>query len=282
MNAPICTCTRHDFRRSRRWAWLAWICVALLSACYQWTDNQQDGPRSLTSYIDSHYRDLGQQFVRPLTRDEFREQLKTTRVLFLGDHHRDPSLHAEILALLAWISEQGQQPMLGIEAIGIQDDLALQEFLAGGIGLGPLRRRITDRWPESWLDNPEVDYHFYRELLETARRHRIPVFALEPTPRHPLADRDTLMASNIRRALELHPKRLMVVVVGHAHLLGRGHLVGRVGAPALAIAARFSPTLRREAAEHTQVARSSFLQTELGILFFPSTPSNAAGDGFPR
>lgn len=282
MNAPISTSTRYACRQPYRWALSACTCALLLGACYQWTDNLQGRPRYLASYIDSHYQDLGQQFVTPMTRDEFREQLGKTRVLFLGDHHRDPGLHAEILALLAWISDQGRRPMLGIEAIGIQDDAALQEFLAGDIDLAPLRRRITDRWPESWLDNPEVDYRFYRRLLQTARAHRIPIFALEPTPRHSLSARDTLIAGNIRHALRLHPDHLMVVVVGHAHLLGRGHLVGRVGAPALAIAARFSPTLSREAAEHRQIARSSFLQTERGVLFFPSTPVEAAADGSPK
>lgn len=278
MTSPI----PHTAQSAGRPAWwrpgssglLLCLCAALLGACRQWSHPPDGTPKYLSSYIDSHYRDLGQQFVTPMTREAFRKRLDHTRVLFLGDHHRDTILHAEILALLAWISDQGKRPILGIEAVGIQDDAAMQEYLAGDIDLEHLRIRITTRWPESWLDNPDVDQRFFRDLLGVCRSHRIPMFALEPTPRLKLSDRDTLIAGNIRRALRLHPDRLIVVVVGHAHLLGQGHLFGRVGAPALAIAARFSPTLSQSAAAHNSVASSSFLQTERGILFFPTTPVN--------
>ena len=248
----------------------------MLGACSGLPSGQQSRPEYLTAYIDAHYQDLGKQFIAPMTRDQFQKRLGETRVLFLGDHHRDPGLHAQIMELISWLAKRGLQPVLGVEAIGIQDVAILQEFLTGDIGLDQLRRSTKARWSDSWLDNPDVDQSFYRDLLKAARQQRLPVFCLEPTPRHPLARRDTMIASNIRRALRLHPDNLIVVIVGHAHLLGQGHLVGRVGAPALAVAARFSPRLRRAAAGRPDVEESSFLQTERGILFFPGTPTSAA------
>ena len=254
----------------------------MLGACGEWSADLQGRPKYLAAYIDAHYQDLGQQFVTPMTRTQFRERLRETRVLFLGDHHRDPGLHARILTLIEWLSQQGLRPMLGIEAVGIQDNTVLQEYLTGDLDLRQLRHRIKARWQDSWLDNPDVDQGFYRDLLRTARAHKTPVFTLEPTPRHQLATRDTMIASNIRRALQLHPDNLIVVIVGHAHLLGQGHLVGRVGAPALAIAARFSPALQQAAAKLPRISESSFLQTERGILFFPTTPAGAPATGAAR
>ncbi len=50
---------------------------------------------------------------------------------------------------------------------------------------------------------------------------------------------DTLCRASCRA----FPDRLIVVVVGHAHLLGKGRLVARVGLPSLAVGARMSQRL---------------------------------------
>ncbi len=241
-----------------------------LGSCSLWPPRQAQPAPYLASYIEAHYRDLGQEFVAPVSRKEFRKRLNHTRILFLGDHHRDPALHAKILALLSWITKQGKPAVLGIEAIGTQDDPGLQNYLAGKIRLDQLRRQIANRWPASWLDSPDVDHNFFQDLLRTARVNQLPVFALEPTPRLDLASRDVQIASNIRRALHLYPNRLIVIIVGHAHLLGQGRLVARVGAPSLAIGARLSATLREKAKKLRPIDTTAFLQTDQGILFFPS------------
>ncbi|MCA8958376.1 MAG: ChaN family lipoprotein [Planctomycetes bacterium] len=223
----------------------------------------------LDHYIDAHYRDLGECFVRPLDRAEFGERLEHCRVLFLGDHHRDSTLHAAILELIDWLCARGKHPVLGIEAVGIEDNASLQEFLAGGVSLGTLRERIARRWARSWLEPGDVDHAFYRSLLVRARRSRLPVFCLEPAPRAPLDERDATIASNIRRALRLHPDRLVVVVVGHAHLLGLGNLTARVDAPCLTFGARVSPRLKAKAADLGPVPVDALLRSDRGVLFFP-------------
>ena len=48
-----------------------------------------------------------------------------------------------------------------------------------------------------------------------------------PTPRLPLAQRDERIARAVADARLHYPDRLLVVVVGQAHLLGRGDVVRR-------------------------------------------------------
>jgi hypothetical protein len=253
-------------------ALLALPAAAGLTGCIGWTRDPQGRPEYLASYIDTHYDDLGTRFVQPVSRTGFAARLEGARVLFLGDHHRDHQLHARILELIEWICESGHRPVMGVEAVGIQDDASLQEYLSGDIELQVLRRRIARRWPHSWLDNPEVDAPFFRDLLGLARAHRLPTFALEPTPRLALGERDAIIAQNIRRAVRLHPDRLIIVLVGHAHLFGQGHLYGRIGVESLAIAPRLSPLLGGQLAGQPAIPDSAFLCSDRGVLFFGPTP----------
>src|SRR5690606_29507413 len=134
-------------------------------------------------------------------REEFAFRLRRAGLLFLGDHHRDGDLHDHLRGLLEWICTSGLRPVLGLEAIGLEDNPDLQEYLAGGIPLDTLRRRMRYRWADSWLDNPDVDHEFFREVLRLARRFGLPVFPLESTPRSTsLSQRDAAMARSIVRA----------------------------------------------------------------------------------
>ncbi len=259
--------------RCRKWKSLSLaLAVASSGGCSVSWDAPAPQQLCLKNYVDAHFQQLGTEFVDALPRTDFLTQLRRTRVLYLGDHHRDAHLHARILELLDWICAQGLRPVIGMEAIGSQDNPGLQEFVAGGIELEALRRRIAIRWPLSWLERDGVDRAFFLNLLRRTRRHELDAFPLEPTPRLGLDHRDGVIATNIRRALRLYPDRLILVIVGHAHILGDGHLLGRVGAPSMTIAARCSPVLTRAIAQHPPVGKNEFLRTDRGVLFFP--PAN--------
>jgi len=231
-------------------------------------------PAYLQAYVNAHYRDLGAHFSARFSMDRFASELRNARVLFLGDHHRDELLHDKMVGLLHWLIEQGHKPVLGLEAVGFDDNADLQEFLAGGIDLTELRSRMTRRWPKAWLaDDSNVDSSYFRALLNLAREKSLAVFPLEPTPRLPLANRDSVIARSIRDAARAYPGRLIVVVVGHAHLLGKGRLIARVGLPSLAIGARMSQQLTNAYLDYPRAQQPCFLQTTSGILFFhPMTP----------
>ena len=154
--------------------------------------------------------------------------------------------------------------VLALEAIGLQDEPHVKMYLAGELSMELLRQQLRTRWNGSWLDDRELDPWFYRSLLAFARKHQLPVSALEPTPRLPLAQRDEVLAASIRRTLDANPDRLVVVVVGQAHLVGQGHLIERIGDRSLAIGGEPPPSLRDASAGE----RGSVQQSRAGLWWF--------------
>ena len=132
--------------------------------------------------------------------------------------------------------------------------------------------------PGSWLDSDEVDSAFYRYLLLAAREWRVPAYALEPIPRLPLSQRDAVIAARVRRIALAHPEALLVVVVGHAHLLGEGGLLARVALPNVAVGARLSVALHRQLAE-VRPPPGTVLRTPSGVLFFAPEADPVTGEG---
>ena len=279
----------HSSKFGMRLASLATILLATAAGCAHvptWPgdgtpgiddeDPAPSGPAYLRAYKESHYRSLGSQFVDTLDWDRFARRLDDVDVLFLGDHHFDGALHERMLETIERLAADGRKLAIGVEAIGIQDEAALSLYMNGERDLDQLRDAIRNRWEDSWLDHDSVDASFYRRLLATARSNGARAFALEPTPRLPLKERDTFIGKRIRAVHGLMPDRLLVVVVGHAHLFGRGHLAERTGLRTLAVCARLSRTLLGSIAdpiEHAPPETVSgraplFIESDAGILFF--------------
>lgn len=235
-------------------------------------DPEPSGPRYLRAYKESHYRSLGSDLIGTLDWDQFDERVANADVLFLGDHHFDQGLHDQIIRTITRLSDEGHDVAIGIEAIGMQDEAALAQYLSGAWSLDALRDAVRGRWPDSWLDHDAVDSAFYRKLLATARQTSSAVFALEPTPRLTLAERDAFIGKRIRAVRGLMPDRLLVVVIGHAHLYGQGRLAERTGLRSLAVCARLSRSLSQSAAslpiEAPEASRPRFVESDRGVLFF--------------
>jgi len=229
-------------------------------------DPAPSGPPELRQYKEAHYRALGDDFVGSLTEGELRRQILQRRVVYLGDHHDDRELHRHWLTLIDSLRGRGVDIAMGIEAIGRQDEGAVTDYLQSRISERELRRLIRARWPGSWLDSNDVDADFYLALLARARDSGVKVFALEPTPRRALRFRDAIMANNILAAADRHPRSLIVVIAGHAHLLGHGQLIERVGLSWVALGARPSVTLRRKARSFAAPPDARYLVTESGVL----------------
>lgn len=230
-------------------------------------DPDPSGPRYLRHYKDSHFRELGDHFTGGVTDAMFSKELAASRVLYLGDHHHDHDLHARMLALLSELHARGHRLRLGLECIGIEDAPALDSYLAGQASLTDLAERARNRWPDSWLTTDRVDAAFYRELLRRARANRWPAFALEPTPRLPLYERDHVIAATINAEATSHPDDLVVVIVGHTHLLGEGRLISRVGLRHCAIGPRLSVSLAAAGTKHTWRPDQRFARASSGVLF---------------
>ncbi len=257
-------------RRKPAAALLALLLPACAASGFNWQDAPRvadpdpAGPPVLRAYKESFYRALGYRWVDHADRDTLLAHAMAARVLFIGDQHDDPAWHAEIEQMLDGLHRRGVRVVLGLEAIGSQDNRHVRGFAAGKFDLGELRMRMRQRWPESWLDNPEVDTGFFRRLLTTARERGQPLFPLEPTPRLPLEQRDAVIAASIRRAAARWPDALIVVVVGQAHLLGDGGLLQRTGLPAELVVGRMSTTLRRALQHYAAPRGPAFLRTDTG------------------
>jgi Haem-binding uptake, Tiki superfamily, ChaN len=252
----------------RATASLLMLLLAAYGACtlesLEWTG----GPRTedLRDYKLAFQRELGTRFTAAVSWREFTSQLRQARVLWLGDNHLDPNLHERQLELLRRLHAGGFRMVLGLEAIGRQDEPSVRAFLAGRSDMAELRAGMLRRWPGSWLDDHSVDCTFYRQLLELARSQGAPVFGLEPTPRAPLRERDAVIADTVCSAAAQHADRLVVIVVGQAHLLGDGALRARCALPSVAIAAE--PTAALRASAPRVRPREHFLRAEPGMLFF--------------
>lgn len=237
--------------------------TACSPAAFVWQD--EVAPK-LHAYRQSFIEDAGQELVARVPRNDLLTRVEAGRMLWLGDHHRHSRLHALQTQLLQQLQRRGVRMAFGLEAVGVRDERMIHDFLANRIDLNGLRDGMRVRWDGSWLDDRNLDPWFYRSLLEFAKRQRIPVFALEPTPRLPLATRDTYMAQTLQQASERYADRLIVVIVGQTHLLGEGDLVRRVGLKSTVIGGL--PTRALLADAPPALPRGACWLADSGLLWF--------------
>ena len=233
----------------------------------------QGGPGSeLHAYRASFTASAGRELVAQVPRAQLLRDLKSAQILWLGDHHRHSRLHALQMELLQQLQQQGRAMCLGLEAIGVQDQPLVDDFLAGEINMRALREQMRSRWSGSWLDDHALDPWFFRSLLMFARQHQLPVFALEPTPRLPLAARDPYIAETVRDACDLRPDRLTVIVIGQTHLKGDGDVVARTGRDSLIIGG--APTDRLRQSPRQPAPRGTLWRADSDVFWFTEMFAN--------
>ncbi|MBX3464733.1 MAG: ChaN family lipoprotein [Planctomycetes bacterium] len=239
-------------------------------------------PEALPGYRASFQAAAGERFTGSLPRAEVLGRLRRERLLWLGDNHHSARLHGLQNELLAQLHAAGIRLAFALEAIGTQDEPQVELFLRGETSLDELRAAMRRRWRGSWLDDLELDRWHYRSLLSFAQRHRLPVHAVEPTPRLPLAERDEVIADAVRTLLDRWPDRLLVVHVGQAHLVGSGDLVARTGRGGFVLGAEPTPALQRN--RPAAAERGSLWQSDGGLWWFgellasPGQDDAGAGD----
>jgi hypothetical protein len=240
--------------------------LAGLGACAPAAFTWHDDPAGLADYHGAFAAAAGDRFVATATQPELLAHLATARVLWLGDHHDSAALHDCQRLLLPALLRTARPLAFVLEAIGEQDEPAVASYLAREIDARTLRERMRARWPDSWLDDPQLDRDHYRAVLEFAREHDVHVHGLERTPRAPLAERDAAMAARVRAIARAEADRLVVVFVGQTHLLGHGDVIARCGEPAVAIGGEPTPSL--VAAAPSSLPEGSLLRSDGGLWWF--------------
>jgi len=258
-----------------RGAPIATLGLLAFAACspqeFAWDDA---GEHQLAHYRQSFQDAAGERLVASLPRDALLRRLRRERILWLGDHHRSARLHTLQQTLLADLQATGVRLAFALEAIGTEDEPAVQRFLRGEASLSQLRAEMHARWPGSWLDDTELDAAHYRALLTFARQHGIPVAALEPTPRLPIEQRDAAIVASVRTASDRWPDRLLVVVVGQLHLVGVGDVVARTGRGGFVLGAEPSPCIA--AAATARMPPGALWQSSGGLWWFGELVTGAA------
>lgn len=186
-------------------------------------------PHELSVYKSAHYSALPAAIQGTASNEDLLERFPRGGLLLLGDIHDDRELHVIQAQILQKLIHHRKEIVLHVEFLGLEDAEALDLFLSGQIDLEELRLRVQERWPGSWMEFQGFDWRFYRRLLQTAREHAIDVRPLEQIPRLELRLRDQGMATEITEAMQDRPEALHIVLVGHTHLLGAGHLASFLG-----------------------------------------------------
>ncbi|MCA8970242.1 MAG: ChaN family lipoprotein [Planctomycetes bacterium] len=226
-----------------------------LTACTTRPSQTGTPARDLERYKAEHYAAVPTIPRKLVSLESLEADLGAGGLLLIGDVHDDAGLHARVTTLLERLTifarRTNRACRLFVEFVGTEDEQLLEDWLAGRTELQSLRASLRDRWSESWLEGgTRIDAAFYRGLLRFARDHALAVRPLEPIPRLPLELRDLAMATTILAARNEGVRTLDIVLVGHAHLLGDGHLVdalGVTGRRASVILPDFDPTLVRGA-----------------------------------
>ena len=133
------------------------VCLAWNASCsssgFDW---QGRAEQELDAYQHAFAAAVGDRFDGSMDFEQLPAAAAGRRVLWLGDHHRDPVLHDRHRRLLAALQQAGIDVCLGLEAIGQQEAEWLQRFADGRASLDELAAAARARWPDSWLDNPGV------------------------------------------------------------------------------------------------------------------------------
>ncbi|MEO0481475.1 MAG: ChaN family lipoprotein [Planctomycetota bacterium] len=209
-----------------------------------------EGPDWLVEYRESSYRAQGTELGDATGTDELLTAARTTGMLLLGDLHQDVMLHALHRSLIARLNEQDTPVVLVLEALASQDDEHTTAYLNDELTIEELRERIASRWPRSWLEpSRSWDYLAWRSMLRTAKANEWPVYGLEEAPRRPLLERDELIAMNLRSLRSRHPDRLVVAILGQAHLAGEGTVGDRLADDAVRVLVRPSTALEEAASD---------------------------------
>ncbi|MCB9891318.1 MAG: ChaN family lipoprotein [Planctomycetes bacterium] len=218
----------------RRFVSLLLTLILLLTACTARPSQSVTPARELERYKAEHYAAVPTIPRKLVSLESLEDDLGAGGLLLIGDVHDDARLHARVAKLLERLStfarRTNREFRLFVEFVGTEDEELLEGWLAGRTEFQSLRAALRDRWHESWLeDGTRIDATFYRGLLRFAREHAMSVRPLEPIPRLPLELRDLAMATTILAARNEGGRNLDVVLVGHAHLLGDGHLIDALG-----------------------------------------------------
>ena len=101
---------------------------------------------------------------KPATWSDFVDEAMDADVVLFGEYHDDPIMHWLQAELVRAMLDADVRPVLGAEMMEADDQLVLDEFLAGWVSDDKLKA-AANLWPNHFTD--------YHPLLELARDHEL-------------------------------------------------------------------------------------------------------------
>lgn len=103
---------------------------------------------------------------------EIMDKVSFSRVIYVGETHVDQADHLLQYRVLKALHEKHGELAIGMEMFNRSSQPALDSYIAGEIDE---RQFLKD---SNYFKNWGYDYRFYRDILQFARRHSLPVIAL--------------------------------------------------------------------------------------------------------
>ncbi|MDA8165119.1 MAG: ChaN family lipoprotein, partial [Desulfobacteraceae bacterium] len=115
---------------------------------------------------------LGVPTARTMTFDEILAQLMGSRVIYVGETHTSYEDHLLQLRVIESLYQRDPRLAIGMEMFSRPVQDVLDAYIAGKLTEKEFLKK--SHWYERW----KFDYRLYRDILDFARRNRIPVIAL--------------------------------------------------------------------------------------------------------
>ncbi len=111
-----------------------------------------------------------------VTAQQMHAAVADTRIVYVGEAHDNPASHRLQLDVIKSMAERYPgQLSIGMEMFNTSQQEALDQWVSGELSEKDFLKQ------SSWFNNWRMDYAYYRDILDYAREHQIPVIGLNAT-----------------------------------------------------------------------------------------------------
>ena len=112
----------------------------------------------------------------PVTFDALMEDLKTVRIVYVGEQHTNPDHHAVQLKILEDLFQREPTLVLGMEMFDRTYQPILDQWSAGELTNQQFIEKVH------WYANWKYDFELYVDILNFVKDHHIPIIAINVPP----------------------------------------------------------------------------------------------------
>ena len=107
---------------------------------------------------------------KTLTLEQAIQDLRSHRVILVGEHHSSADHHAAQLEVIRALHEAGEDLAVGLEMFREDSQSVLDQWVEGRMDEAAFKKAYYDNW--------NFDWNLYRPIFEFARQKRIPLVGL--------------------------------------------------------------------------------------------------------